>query len=97
MLYKAILFEIDKMCPKKRFKVSCNRPPWLTLELIEIGKERDVAFVLDMHEDAKKRRLSPVQGFLGMITTVEYAMLNVSTSWVNLRKIKITKKASGQV
>ena len=43
MLYKAILFETDRMCPQKIFKISYNRPVWLTQELIEIGRERDIA------------------------------------------------------
>ena len=44
MLYKAILLEADKMCPKRKIKISYNRPTWLTEELTEIGRERDIAF-----------------------------------------------------
>ena len=29
MLYKAILLEADKMCPKRKIKISYNRPTWL--------------------------------------------------------------------
>ena len=42
MLYKAILLEADKMCPKRKIKISYNRPTWLTEELTEIGKEREI-------------------------------------------------------
>ena len=32
------------MCTKKSFKVSYNKPAWLPEELLEIGRERDIAF-----------------------------------------------------
>ena len=32
------------MCPKRKIKISYKRPTWLTEELTEIGRERDIAF-----------------------------------------------------
>ena len=54
MLYKAILLEADKMCPKRKIKISYNRPTWLTEELTEIGREREI-LLSDMLGERKVR------------------------------------------
>ena len=41
MIYKAILYEIDRMCPFRKFKINTLRPKWYTPELAEQAKERD--------------------------------------------------------
>ena len=41
MIYGAILYEIDKMCPFRKFKINALRPKWYTQELAEEAKERD--------------------------------------------------------
>ena len=35
-----------QMCPVRIFKVNYNRPMWLIQELIELGRERDIALSL---------------------------------------------------
>ena len=42
MVLKAIIYEADIQCPIKKFKVKTSRPEWLSLELIEMARDRDV-------------------------------------------------------
>ena len=30
MIYKAIEYEVNRMCPYKKFKITTNRPEWMT-------------------------------------------------------------------
>ena len=40
---KQLYLRLIECVPKKRFKISYNRRVWLTQELIEIGRDRDIA------------------------------------------------------
>ena len=42
MLLKVIIYEADVQCPVKRFKVKTSRPEWLSLELLEMARDRDM-------------------------------------------------------
>ena len=44
MIYKAILFEVNHMCPYKKTKISVNRPEWMNRELLEYEIHRDTLF-----------------------------------------------------
>ena len=44
MIYKAILYEVNRMCPYKKFKITTNRPEWMTKELQELEIHRDALF-----------------------------------------------------
>ena len=44
MIYKAIEYEVNCMCPYKRIKVRVNRPEWMTRELLEYEVHRDIVF-----------------------------------------------------
>ena len=43
MVLKAIIYEADVQCPVKRFKVKTSRPEWLSLELLEMARDRDMS------------------------------------------------------
>lgn len=38
--YNAILRESDQMCPFRDFKIQGDRPPWFSLEIIELSANR---------------------------------------------------------
>ena len=44
MIYNAIKYEVDLMCPYKRIKISVNRPEWMNRELLEYEVHRDILF-----------------------------------------------------
>ena len=44
MIYKAIEYEVNCMCPYKRIKISINRPEWMNRELLEYEIHRDILF-----------------------------------------------------
>ena len=41
MIYKAIVYEADIMCPIRKFKVNTLKPDWYTLDLLQQARERD--------------------------------------------------------
>ena len=41
MIFSAIMYEVDAMCPMREFKVHASKPEWYTAELIEQARERD--------------------------------------------------------
>lgn len=42
MLYKGMLFEVNKLCPYKEFRIKKNRPIWYNSEICSLGRERDI-------------------------------------------------------
>ena len=44
MIYKAIEYEVNLMCPYKKTKITNNRPEWMTRELMEFEMHRDTLF-----------------------------------------------------